>query len=92
LITRNPTLLEQFSVDAKDRQYHSDSYRNWGRNQLTVDIYREKVLLQKLDYIHHNPQQEKWHLCTLPEEHPWSSARFYHTGEDPHGLVSHYLD
>lgn len=85
LINHNPTLLEQFRVNARDRMFQI-----WERNPLTVDIYTEKVLLQKLNYIHNNPLQEKWHLCARPEDYPWSSARFYHTGVDPHGVVSHY--
>ena len=86
LMKSNPAALEEFRVNAKDRLYQV-----WERNPLTVDIYTEKVMRQKLQYIHHNPLQEKWQLCTVPEAYPWSSARFYLTGVDPHGLVSHYL-
>jgi putative transposase len=85
LIKHNPALLEQFRVNAKDRMYQI-----WERNALSIDIYSEKVMLQKLNYIHYNPLQEKWRLCALPEDYPWSSARFYHTGVDSYGVVSHY--
>ena len=85
LMKSNPALLEHFRVNAKDR-----IYQIWERNPLTVDIYTGKVLLQKLNYIHNNPLQDKWRLCTLPEAYPWSSARFYHTGMDTHGMLTHY--
>jgi putative transposase len=85
LTRNNPALLEPFRVAAKDRLYQV-----WERNPLSIDIYTEKVLLQKLQYIHQNPLQEKWRLCTLPQAYPWSSARFYHTGVDTHGLLTHY--
>jgi putative transposase len=86
LKTRNPSLPEQFRVDPKDRRYQI-----WERNPLTVDIFTEKVLLQKLHYIHHNPLQEKWRLCILPEEYPSSTVCFYHSGVDTHGFLTHYL-
>ena len=42
--------LNQYLVNAKDRKYQI-----WERNALTVDLWSEKVLIQKLRYIHENP-------------------------------------
>jgi putative transposase len=51
--------LENFKVNAKDREYQF-----WERNALSVDLLGENMLLEKLAYIHANPIREKWHLAT----------------------------
>ncbi len=80
----HPQLLEQYEVNAKDRRYQF-----WERNALTIDLLTEAVSLQKLNYIHNNPLQEKWKLCLLPEDYHYSSARFYLTGVDDWGFLTH---
>jgi len=82
--TGNP-LLKAFEVDAKDRQYQF-----WERNSLSVDLWTPSIFMQKLDYIHNNPLQEKWHLAKLPEDYKYSSAKFYYTGDDEFALLDHY--
>lgn len=47
-----------------------DSYE--GRN-----VFSLKFLEQKMNYVHYNPCRPHWNLATVPEEYPWSSARFY---------------
>jgi putative transposase len=42
--------LKDIMVNAKDRKYQF-----WERNPLSVEICSEKVLLQKLKYMHENP-------------------------------------
>jgi len=79
------TFLKTFEVNAKDRQYQF-----WERNALSVDLWTPPVFMQKLDYIHNNPIQEKWHLAELPEGYKYSSAKFYHTGDDEFHLLDHY--
>ena len=51
-----------------------------------------KVVEQKLNYIHLNPLQEQWNLVSKPEDYRWSSARFYETGIDDFGFITHYRD
>lgn len=46
----NQQLLEEFRVNAKDRDYQF-----WERNSLSIDLYSEEVYLQKENYIHYNP-------------------------------------
>ncbi len=84
LRNNNQPLLETLSVNAKDRKYQV-----WERNPLSVPVWTEAVLIQKLNYIHENPV--KAGLCKLPEEYVFSSAYFYETGEDNWGFMSHYL-
>jgi len=85
LIHDNKQELERYRVNAKDREYQF-----WERNSLSVDLWSPKVITQKLDYIHHNPLQEKWQLAEFPEEYRYSSARFYESGYDQFGLLTHY--
>lgn len=46
----NPVMLSEFLVNAKDR-----TYQFWERNPLSVDLWTEKVMMEKLKYIHENP-------------------------------------
>jgi REP element-mobilizing transposase RayT len=78
-------LLKMLEVKAADR-----NFQVWERNSLSVDLFTEKVFLQKLDYIHNNPVQPKWKLAILPEEYEWSSAAFYETGINRFPFLTHY--
>jgi REP element-mobilizing transposase RayT len=80
----NPDFLEEFRVDAKDREYQI-----WERNPLSVDIWTDEVMWQKLEYIHNNPVQEKWKLAALPEDYPYSSARFYFDRTERFDFLTH---
>jgi putative transposase len=82
------TMLEKLIVNAKDRKYQI-----WERNSLSIPLYTDKVFMQKLDYIHNNPLQEKWQLSKAPEEYLYSSAKFYENGSgDDFGLLTHYSE
>jgi len=83
LQTNEPELLERCKVQAKDRQYQI-----WKRNALSIDIYSEEVMLQKLNYIHLNPARAS--LVALPENYLYSSASFYILQEERFGFLSHY--
>ncbi len=87
LAQHHPAVLERFRINAKDRQYQI-----WERNPLSVKCYTRKVIEQKLDYIHHNPLQEKWRLAEQPEDYFYSSARFYLEEKDEFGFLKHYLE
>ena len=79
----NPTLLEQCKVNKTDRQYQI-----WKRKPLTIELSSEKIFLQKLEYIHYNP--DKAGLCTYPEEYHFSSALFYENGIDHFKMLTHF--
>ncbi len=85
LIDTNDKMLNEFIVDAKDRQYQF-----WERNSLSIDIWSEKVFIQKLNYIHNNPAKHPWNLVQHDEEYKYSSAKFYETGIDEFMLLTHY--
>ena len=77
--------LKDYLVNAKDRQYQF-----WERNALSVEIWSEKVLVQKLKYIHENPVRAG--LCNYPEDYKYSSALLYKTGIDNWGFLTHFRD
>jgi REP element-mobilizing transposase RayT len=83
LLNNNPELLEKCKVQAQDRKYQI-----WKRNALSIDIYSEEVMLQKLNYTHLNPV--KVGLVTVPEQYFYSSASFYLLQDDRFGFLSHY--
>lgn len=85
LAKANPAKLEAFRVRAQDREYQI-----WERNSLSIDLWTHVVFIQKLNYIHNNPIQEKWKLAEYPEDYKYSSAKFYETGDDEFGLLTHY--
>lgn len=87
LRSTNQELLNQYQSDKKDR-----SYQFWKRDPLAIPITSKKALLQKLEYIHNNPLQEKWQLANTPENYRCSSASFYLTGNDEFGILTHYDD
>ena len=62
--------------------------------QLSFDsrkCYNEKMIEQKLDYIHHNPVSGKWNLAEDFTKYMHSSARYYELNEI-HADVTHYKD
>jgi putative transposase len=85
LLKHHPLVLPYFEVDAADRMHQI-----WERNSLSVDLFTESVFLQKFEYIHYNPV--KAGLCRLPEQYKYSSAKFYETGVDEFGFITHFRD
>lgn len=82
-----PSELAHFSESSKER-----NHRFWQRDPLAVLLDSKVKLEQKLEYIHLNPLQEHWNLSKYPEDYRWSSARYYFTGVDEFGILSHYQE
>ncbi len=53
-------------------------------------IFSEKFLIQKLNYIHHNPVSGKWNLTADFVSYEHSSASFYEEGTIKHFEPKHY--
>lgn len=81
----DPDSLSEFRVDDHDRLY-----RFWKRRPLGIELRAHPVFMQKLEYIHWNPV--KAGLCQNEEEYLYSSARFYYTGIDNWGFLTHYKE
>ena len=69
----NSCLLEVFAVKVNDRQYQF-----WERNALSIDLFNEAVMLQKINDINQNPLKAR--LSNFPEKYKYSSAKLYETG------------
>jgi REP element-mobilizing transposase RayT len=54
--------------------------------------FNMEMLEQKLDYIHHNPVNGKWHLVEDFRKYEHSSASFYEENKDVRFSVMHYKD
>jgi putative transposase len=80
-------VLPYFEVKEKDRNFHI-----WQRDPMAILMDSREKLEQKLSYIHNNPLHEKWNLAKRPEDYYWSSAKFYETGIDDFGFITHYGD
>ncbi|WP_394772503.1 transposase, partial [Mucilaginibacter sp.] len=50
LTDTNDSRLQDFRVNTSDREYQF-----WERNALSIDLWSEKVFMQKMEYIHNNP-------------------------------------
>jgi putative transposase len=57
-----------------------EQYVVWEHEYQAKNVYSAAFLRQELDYLHNNPVQPHWELAERPEQHVWSSARFY-TGD-----------
>ena len=51
----------------------------WQRRYYDFNVFTEAKRIQKLGYMHWNPVKRG--LVERPEDWPWSSCRFYQTGE-----------
>jgi putative transposase len=60
-------------------QEQSELRRFWQRRYYDFNVYSEKKLREKLDYIHVNPVREK--PVQHPRDWPWSSWTFNERGE-----------
>jgi len=56
----------------------------WQRRFYDFNVWSEKKLKEKLDYMHQNPVDRK--LVQHPKDWPWSSWSFYAKGE--RGLIA----
>jgi REP-associated tyrosine transposase len=70
-----PGVLSGLEVNAKDRKYQI-----WERNSLSVDLWSENVMMEKIRYMHENPVRAG--LCSYSDEYKYSSALLYKTGID----------
>jgi putative transposase len=80
----NPTELANYQSTQSDRQHQF-----WERRPYIATMYNRTVLEEKLAYIHNNPVKAQ--LCTLAEDHKFSSAAYYINNE-PNDILTHYME
>lgn len=87
LMLWNPDLIGNYVSTQGDRAYHF-----WERRPRSIKIESRDIAEQKLDYIHANPMQGKWRLCTSPEEYVYSSAAYYEGLSSRFSFLQHYME
>jgi putative transposase len=55
-------------------------------------IFQQKLERAAFRYLHMNPLHARWNLADRPENYYWSPARFYETGIDDFGFLTHYMN
>ena len=85
LEVHHPLVLAQFKSERKDRDHQFFKDR-----PLSVALFSDKVVWQKISYIHQNPVQEKWRLVARPEDYIYSSASLYILGERRWPFLKHF--
>ena len=55
-------------------------------------ILDEKMLFQRMDYIHHNPVRGKWNLVNDIVLYPYSGAAFYESGAPCQFPIPHFAE
>jgi len=83
----NEAALSNYEVTAVDRQHNI-----WQRDPLAIRIINKEMAAQKLDYMHLNPMQPHWLLCSNPVDYRFSSARFYEQNLDEFGILTHFSE
>ncbi len=83
----DPVDLTNYMVDWRSRKYNF-----WQPEPDWFILFKEKTTLQKLNYIHQNPLQEKWKLADEPARYRYSSALFYETGSSEFDFLYDYRD
>ncbi len=79
--SRKDWLLEQFKK-AGAKSSNVKEYQFWQHNNKPIELWSNKVLFEKISYIHNNPVEEG--LVYYPQDYVYSSARDY-AGEE--GLI-----
>lgn len=78
MLQPTPMRQEQMpSLTQKSAKSHRRNlrYRLWQRGFYDFNIYSEEKLLEKLNYVHHNPVRAG--LVLSPSDYKWSSYRLY---------------
>lgn len=76
--SRREWMLSQFEVEAQNSK-RNKTYKFWQVGNHAIELYSEKFVWQKINYIHNNPVAEKF----VKEQHEWiySSASNYWLNE-----------
>ena len=83
--SRKEWLLEQFKK-AAEQSSNVNKYQFWRHDNKPIELWSNKVIAEKINYIHYNPVEEG--LVYRPEDYVYSSARDY-SGEK--GLLNNVI-
>ena len=76
--SRKECLLERFKK-AGAKSSNVKVYQFWQHNNHPIELWSNRVIFEKINYIHNNPVEEG--LVSYPQDYPYSSARDY-AGEE----------
>ncbi len=72
--SRKEFLLEQF-LKAGEKSSNVSKYQFWRHDNKPIELWSNKVIDEKINYIHNNPVEEG--LVFRPEDYVYSSAKDY---------------
>ena len=72
--SRKEVLLEQF-LNAGKKSSNVSKYQFWRHDNRPIEVWSNKVIFEKINYIHNNPVEEG--LVFRPEDYVYSSAVDY---------------
>jgi len=72
--SRKEWMLKIFKTSAK-KSSNVNNYQFWRHDNKPIELWSNKVMEEKLDYIHNNPVNEG--IVSNPEDYLYSSARDY---------------
>ena len=72
--SRKEWLLEQFKK-AADQSSNVKNYQFWRHDNKPIELWSNKVIAEKINYIHNNPVEKG--LVFRPEDYVYSSSRDY---------------
>ena len=72
--SRREWLLEQFKMTGA-KSANVNTYQFWQHDNKPIELWSNKVLFEKINYIHQNPVEEG--LVYNPQDYVYSSARDY---------------
>lgn len=72
--SRKEFLLEQF-MRAGEKSANVNKYQFWRHDNKPIELWSNKVIDEKIDYIHNNPVEEG--IVCRPEDYLYSSALDY---------------
>lgn len=76
--SRREWLLREFT-EAGMKSERNKKYKFWKTGNHAIELYSEKFVWEKLNYIHNNPVAEKF--VRQPEDWVYSSASNYYNGD-----------
>ena len=72
--SRKEFLLDFFKKEA-EKSSNVKHYQFWRHDNKPIELWSNKVIQQKIDYVHNNPVEEGW--VYKPEDYVYSSAIDY---------------
>ncbi len=76
---RKKWMLKIFS-EAGEHNSRNSKYQFWQQDNHPIELFGERFIIQKLDYIHENPVKAA--IVDREEDYLYSSARDYYSGKN----------